>query len=433
MPEAQSPLARAREDYLDYLQVERGLAANSVAAYARDTAAYLAFLSERNIVDPDCVTRADVEAFAAEKRDAGFASASIERALSAVKGFHRFMVSEGTAKNHPTAAVRLPKKEERLPDYISVEQAQALLDQPFPPTAAGERDRAMLEVLYGCGLRVSELVGLDLRDLYLDEGFVRVFGKGSKERIVPMGRTAVGILRRYLEKSRPELISSPDRSFQQGSCHDRAEPCCREHSVYRKARCTFRFPAVADPCCHPRDLFLQRVDPFSGDRRSPYNRRLLQDRSADLPADLLFYHTEPFLIHKIALVQHDKIAPHAQQFHDIHMLSGLRHDSLVRRDHKEHQIHPCHAGSHIPDKLLMSRDVDDPCPLPVRQVKPRKAQINGDTPAFFFLQPVRISPGQGADQCCLPMIDMSCGSNDHMAHLTPPFLRIAPFLNCSAR
>lgn len=207
MPDPQSPLARAREDYLDYLQVERGLAANSVAAYARDTAAYLAFLSERNIVDPDCVTRADVEAFAAEKRDAGFASASIERALSAVKGFHRFMVSEGTAKNHPTAAVRLPKKEERLPDYISVEQAQALLDQPFPPTAAGERDRAMLEVLYGCGLRVSELVGLDLRDLYLDEGFVRVFGKGSKERLVPIGGTALERLRAYLAGPRGELAA----------------------------------------------------------------------------------------------------------------------------------------------------------------------------------------------------------------------------------
>ena len=167
MPEAQSPLARAREDYLDYLQVERGLAANSVAAYARDTAAYLAFLSERNIVDPDCVTRADVEAFAAEKRDAGFASASIERALSAVKGFHRFMVSEGTAKNHPTAAVRLPKKEERLPDYISVEQ----------------------------------------RDLYLDEGFVRVFGKGSKERLVPIGGTALERLRAYLSGPRIELAA----------------------------------------------------------------------------------------------------------------------------------------------------------------------------------------------------------------------------------
>ena len=165
MPDPQSPLARAREDYLDYLQVERGLAANSVAAYARDTAAYLAFLSERNIVDPDCVTRADVEAFAAERRDAGFASASIERALSAVKGFHRFMVSEGTAKNHPTAAVRLPKKEERLPDYISVEQAQALLDQ------------------------------------------LRVFGKGSKERLVPIGGTALERLRAYLAGPRGELAA----------------------------------------------------------------------------------------------------------------------------------------------------------------------------------------------------------------------------------
>lgn len=208
---APTPLARAAGEYLTHLAVERNLSPNTVAAYRRDLDAYLAFLAEREVSEPDAVTKQDVDAFVAARRDGGYADASIGRALSAVKGFHAFMAREGLSRVHPTAAVRIPKQAEHLPDYISVDEARTLLDQPFPATAAGARDRAELEVLYGCGLRVSELCGLDLRDLYLDEEFMRVFGKGSKERLVPIMGTARSALEAYLDGPRAELAAHDRR------------------------------------------------------------------------------------------------------------------------------------------------------------------------------------------------------------------------------
>ncbi len=202
-----SALARACTEYLAHLSVERNLSENTISAYRRDLRAYLGFLAERGIVSPEAITRRDIEGFVGARRDAGYADASIERALSAVKGFHGFMAREGMALTLPTGVIRLPKKAERLPDFISVEDAKRLLEQPFPQTAAGARDRAELEVLYGCGLRVSELIGLDVRDLYLDEEFMRVFGKGSKERLVPITGSAIQALEAYLAGPRAELAA----------------------------------------------------------------------------------------------------------------------------------------------------------------------------------------------------------------------------------
>lgn len=199
-------LSRCRDEFLSHLAVERNLAANTIAAYRRDLSGYLAFLTARGIVRPDDVARRDVEDFVASRREAGAAGSSIDRALSAVKGLHRFMVREGLATAHPTAAIQAPKKDERLPEFITIAQAQALLDQPFPGTAAGTRDHAALEVLYGCGLRVSELTGLNLGDLYLDEEFLRVVGKGSKERLAPIAGSARRALASYIEDgARAEL------------------------------------------------------------------------------------------------------------------------------------------------------------------------------------------------------------------------------------
>ena len=200
-------LERARREYLGYLAVERGSSANTVEAYGRDLARYVGWLAEQGVRDPEDVTRELVEGYVAALAEVGLAPASVERAVSAVKGLHRFMVADGICEAFPTSDLPLPAKPARLPDVISVEDAARLLDQPFPGTPAGLRDRAILEVLYGCGLRVSELVGLDLRDLYLDEGFVRVFGKGSKERLVPIGGTALERLRAYLSGPRAELAA----------------------------------------------------------------------------------------------------------------------------------------------------------------------------------------------------------------------------------
>lgn len=196
----------ARGEYLAYLAVERGSSPNTVEAYGRDLKRYLEFLSGRGVTRPEQVGREDVEAFAEELWGLGFAAASVERNLSAVKGFHRFMVADQLTEALPTADLPLPKKPDRLPDVISTEQANALLDQHFPETAAGQRDRAMLEVLFGCGLRVSELTALDLGDVFLDEEVVRVIGKGSKERVVPLVGCAHDVLASYLGTWRPELL-----------------------------------------------------------------------------------------------------------------------------------------------------------------------------------------------------------------------------------
>ena len=198
-------LARAREEYLSYLAVERGCSANTVAAYGRDLARYVAWLAERGVTEPDGVSLALVEEHVAELSASGLAASSVERAASAVKGFHRFMLTDEIAQTLPTADLPLPAKPARLPDVISREDAARLLDQPFPATPAGLRDHAVLEVLYGCGLRASELCGLDERTVLLDEGVLRVFGKGSKERVVPILGAAADALGRYLDRGRGAL------------------------------------------------------------------------------------------------------------------------------------------------------------------------------------------------------------------------------------
>ncbi len=196
------------DEYLGHLSVERGASHHTLAAYRRDLAEYATFLEARGSLDVSRISGDDVTAFVSELRGRGLAPSSVERKVAAIKGFHKFLVREGVTTNHPTARLPLPKVPERLPDVISIEQVDRLLSQPFPDGAAGLRDRALLETLYGCGLRVSELVGLDTTDLDLAEGFVRVLGKGSKERVVPVAGMASSALDAYLRQGRPLLRSA---------------------------------------------------------------------------------------------------------------------------------------------------------------------------------------------------------------------------------
>lgn len=205
MDSACPEMEAALQNFLAYLRFERGLSQNTIQAYRRDLTTYIAYLAALHKDSLDQITRTDIEQFVADRRIGGYATSSIERMLSAIKSFHRFAVNEGLTKNHPTAVIKLPKREERLPDVISIEQAQALLDQPFPDDAYGIRDKAILELLYGCGIRVSELCHLDMRDLYLEEGFCRVWGKGSKQRLVPVCGSALEALKHYMMCARPDL------------------------------------------------------------------------------------------------------------------------------------------------------------------------------------------------------------------------------------
>jgi len=195
------------DEYLGHLSVERGASKHTLSAYRNDLGQYSRFLSQRGVTDVGAVTRDDVTAFVASLRALGLAPSTIERKVAAIKGFHKFLVREAITSNHPTARLPLPKVPERLPDVVSIDDVDRLLSQPFPDTPAGLRDRAILETLYGCGLRASEVVGLDVTDLDLGEGFLRVFGKGSKERLVPVAGMAIHALDAYLKHARPSLRS----------------------------------------------------------------------------------------------------------------------------------------------------------------------------------------------------------------------------------
>lgn len=200
------------KDYLAYLRVERGSSPLTVEAYAFDLEMYLTFLlEERGVSYVDDVMRGDVIAFEVDLVERGFAPATVRRRMASVKGFHRYLLREGLAKANPSEGLSTPKIPERLPDVLSIEAMCAVLESQDVSTPTGLRDSALLEVLYGCGLRASEAVGLGLSSVYLDEGFLRVTGKGDKERYVPISGIAADRLSRYLEDARPKLVSSSRR------------------------------------------------------------------------------------------------------------------------------------------------------------------------------------------------------------------------------
>jgi integrase/recombinase XerD len=214
---APSQLSTARDDYLAYLAVERGSSPHTITSYGRDLQHYLDFLIPQNVTTASAVTREQIMAYLATLQEAHYAPASIERAVSAIKGYHKFAVRENFASNDPAALVRLPKTPTLLPDTLSIAQISALLDQTFPATPAGERDQTMLEVLYGCGLRVSELVNLDLAAVLFDEGYLRIKGKGDKERVVPLAGKAVTALDHYLGHARGQLHPKGQLAPKEGS------------------------------------------------------------------------------------------------------------------------------------------------------------------------------------------------------------------------
>ncbi len=206
------PLADALAEHASYLAVERGLRANTLTAYRRDLRRYERFLRARGVTDPAAVSGSRVGEYGAALRDEvdddgrpRFAAASVARALVAVRSFHRFCVDEGRAATDPTDELAAPRVPAGIPKPLSEAEVEALLATAREDTPTGLRDRAILEVLYAAGLRISELVGLDRADLDLDRGLVRAFGKGGKERIVPIGRPAGAALDAYLSRGRPAL------------------------------------------------------------------------------------------------------------------------------------------------------------------------------------------------------------------------------------
>ncbi|HEY3119096.1 MAG TPA: site-specific tyrosine recombinase XerD [Vicinamibacteria bacterium] len=193
------------QEYLDHLRVERGLAPNSLVAYAHelDRLARYAARRGRAVV---ALRQRDLSEFIGWLRERGLAARSVARAVHALRGFYRFAVREGKLAVDPMENLKAPRAFRALPRYLSMGEVEALLAAPDVTTAIGLRDRAMLEVLYATGLRVSELIGLRPADVDLDLGVLTCFGKGRKERLVPLGREAGRWVRRYLSEVRSGLI-----------------------------------------------------------------------------------------------------------------------------------------------------------------------------------------------------------------------------------
>lgn len=204
-------MARVVVTYLDHLAVERGLAANSLSSYRRDLLRYSALLQARGLSSLDQVGERDVAAFVAALREGDnqhppLAASSAGRAVVAVRGLHRFALREGLTLTDPASEVRPPVPVRRLPKAISTDEVEALLAAAgFDRTALALRDQALLELLYGTGARISEAVGLAVDDLDLEVGVVRLQGKGSKQRVVPVGSYARAAVEAYLVRGRPQL------------------------------------------------------------------------------------------------------------------------------------------------------------------------------------------------------------------------------------
>jgi integrase/recombinase XerD len=201
-------------DFLGYLELERGLSRNTLEAYRSDLLQYGDFLARRG-GDPLTVTHSDLAAFVSELAEGGdgrrpVAAATLQRKVACLRSFYRHLRREQLIEHDPTAELRGPRRGKRLPKVLSRDEVRHLLEQPRGRSLAAIRDRALLETMYACGLRASEAVALELAELELEAGILHAHGKGSKERIVPIGTKAVQALRDYLEHARPRLVGIRD-------------------------------------------------------------------------------------------------------------------------------------------------------------------------------------------------------------------------------
>lgn len=194
-----------RDLFLQYLLVERGVSGNTVEAYGRDTLRYVAFLEQAGCAEPAGITPLQVASFIARLKAEGLSPRSRARTLSAIRMFHRFLLVDGYATTNPTALIEAPKTGGKLPTFLTSREIEALLTAPAGDGVIEVRDRAMLELLYATGLRVSELVSLTLRTVNLDAGYLLTFGKGGKERLVPLGDAAIREVQRYHAVARHKL------------------------------------------------------------------------------------------------------------------------------------------------------------------------------------------------------------------------------------
>ncbi len=194
------------DEYMNFLAVERGASLNTLEAYSRDIRQFLEFTQTAGIASVESVKADHVTTFLGELREQGLSSTSMNRKLAAIRGFFKYLLREGRLEENPLARIKIARTWMRLPGTLSREEMETLLDQPVDATPAGIRDRAILELLYASGVRVSELATVTLNRVNRQMGFLVTLGKGRKERIVPVGQSALEWLARYIDDVRPLLL-----------------------------------------------------------------------------------------------------------------------------------------------------------------------------------------------------------------------------------
>ena len=203
-----SAVRRHLDQFLDYIAVEKGLAENTLQAYRGDLARYLCYLEERGIHNMEKADQSHVLDLLYQLRACGLHSSSMARNLSAIKTFHRYLLSEGITSSDPTEYLESPKLSKTLPTVLNATEVERLLDQPDLGTPLGIRDKAILEFLYATGVRVTELIDMVREDLLFEMDMVRVYGKGMRERMVPVGRQAIYAVRLYLREVRSQIAGA---------------------------------------------------------------------------------------------------------------------------------------------------------------------------------------------------------------------------------
>ena len=196
------------DSYMNYIAVEKGLSRNTLDSYSGDLVRYANFLGELGIVEIGETSKMDVMAYLLSLWKQDLSAKTVARSVSVLRGFYRWLADEGVLRGNPLEDMESPRTTRSLPEVLSLDEVESLLNQPDPSNPIGMRDKAMLELLYATGLRVSEFVHLVLNNVNLEAGYLIVLGKGGKQRVVPMGQEALDWLRRYLEESRKRLLAN---------------------------------------------------------------------------------------------------------------------------------------------------------------------------------------------------------------------------------
>ncbi len=196
------------DHFTHFLAVEKGLSANTLESYQRDLVMYVSYLREAGVKEIQDSSRTHIIGYLMSLQQKGRATATLSRNMASIRAFYQFLVRDKWMNNDPSIHLETPKIEKRLPKVLSVDEVERLLEGPDMTNPAGIRDKAMLELLYATGIRVSELVNLQISDVNLEMGFLKCMGKGSKERIIPLGRIAIEVVQKYIQAGRPRLMKA---------------------------------------------------------------------------------------------------------------------------------------------------------------------------------------------------------------------------------